>query len=82
MVSAYHLAEIVGEPSAGENCNVISEGLPGDYRMTWTGCKVLNQDGTQFHGIGIQPTIPTHRTIQGVIERVDELLEKALETVK
>ena len=82
MVSAYHLAEIVGEPSAGENCNVISEGLPEDYRMTWTGCKVLNQDGTQFHGIGIQPTIPTHRTIQGVIERVDELLEKALETVK
>lgn len=82
LVSAYHLAEIVGEPSAGENCNVISEGLPGDYRITWTGCKVLNQDGTQFHGIGIQPSIPTHRTIQGVIKRVDELLEKALETVK
>lgn len=82
MVSAYHLAEIVGEPSAGENCNAIFEWLPADYRITWTGCKVLNQDGSQFHGIGIQPTISTLRTIQGVIGGRDELLEKALEILR
>jgi C-terminal processing protease CtpA/Prc len=82
IVSEYHLAEIVGEPSAGENCNAIYEWLPGDYRIIWSGCKVLNLDGTQFHGIGVQPTIPVHRTIQGVIEGRDELLEKAMEQVK
>jgi C-terminal processing protease CtpA/Prc len=82
IVNEYHLAEIVGEPSAGENCNAISEWLPGDYRITWSGCKVLNLDGTQFHGIGVQPTIPVNQTIQGIIEGRDELLEKAVEILR
>jgi hypothetical protein len=44
--------------------------------------KVLKHDGSQHHLIGIQPTIPVERTIQGVIEGRDEFLEKALEIVK
>jgi hypothetical protein len=44
--------------------------------------KVLKHDGSQHHLIGIQPTVPANRTIRGVIEGRDELLEKALEIVK
>lgn len=81
-VEAYELAEIVGEPTAGTNGNVNRVGLPGEYTICFTGMKVLKQDGSQHHGVGILPTIPTSRTRQGVIEGRDELLERAIEVVK
>lgn len=31
------------------------------------------------HGVGIQPTIPVRRTIKGIAEGRDELLERAIE---
>lgn len=43
--------------------------------------KVLKHDGSQHHLIGIQPTVPAVRTIRGVIDGRDELLEKAMEVV-
>ena len=43
--------------------------------------KVLKHDGSQQHLIGIQPTVPVERTIRGVAEGRDELLEKAAEVV-
>jgi C-terminal processing protease CtpA/Prc len=44
--------------------------------------KVLKHDGSQHHGVGIQPTVPVQRTIPGVAEGRDELLEVAIEVVK
>jgi C-terminal processing protease CtpA/Prc len=81
-IEFYKLAEIVGQPTAGTNGNVNPFMLPGGFRIIWTGMKVLKHDGSQHHLIGIQPTVPAERTIQGIIEGRDEFLEKALEVVK
>jgi C-terminal processing protease CtpA/Prc len=81
IVEAYHLGEIVGGPTAGTNGNVNPFVLPGGYRVVWTGMKVTKHDGSRHHGVGIQPTVPASRTIQGVAEGRDELLEKAIEVV-
>lgn len=81
-VEHYKLAEIVGQPTAGANGNVNSFVLPGDFQVTWTGMKVLKHDGSQHHLIGIQPTVPAVRTVRGVIDGRDELLEKAIEVLR
>ena len=80
-IEGYELAEIVGQPTAGANGNVNPFTLPGGFRVSWTGMRVVKHDGSQHHLIGIQPTVPAERTIQGVIEGRDELLEKALEII-
>jgi C-terminal processing protease CtpA/Prc len=81
MVEHYHLGEIVGGPTAGTNGNVNVQDLPGGYRVRWTGMKVLKHDGSRHHGVGIQPTVPVSRTLKGIAEGRDELLEKAIEVV-
>ena len=80
-VEHYKLGEILGQPTAGANGVVNRFQLPGDFTVSWTGMKVLKRDGSQHHLIGIQPTVPVQRTIQGVIEGRDEYLEKALEII-
>lgn len=80
-IEHYQLAEIVGQPTAGTNGNTNRVDLPGAFRLMWTGMRVVKHDGTQHHLIGIQPTIPAARTIQGVRDGRDEVLEKALAAV-
>ncbi len=82
IVEHYRLGEIVGGTTAGANGNVNPFTLPGGYRFSWTGMQVIKHDGTQHHLVGIHPTIPMTRTVQGVRERRDELLEKALEVIR
>ncbi len=81
IIEAYKLAAIVGEPTAGTNGDINPFNLPGNYTVIWTGLKVLKHDGSQHHGIGIQPTVPVSRTIRGVRERRDEQLERAVSIV-
>jgi C-terminal processing protease CtpA/Prc len=81
-VEGYHLAEIVGEPTAGTNGNVNMLGLPGKYVIPFTGMKVVKHDGSQHQLIGIQPTIPLQRTLQAVEQGRDEYIEKALAVIK
>ncbi len=76
------LGAIVGGPTAGTNGNINPVALPGGYRLIWTGMKVLKHDGSRHHGIGIQPTVPVSRTVEGVARGRDELLERAVEVVK
>jgi len=82
IVEHYKLGEIVGQPTAGANGNVNPFTLPGGYRFSWTGMRVIKHDRSQHHTVGIQPTIPMTRTIQGVREGRDELLEKAVEVIR
>ena len=82
IIEHYQLAEIVGEPTAGTNGNANRFSVPGKYSLYWTGMKVLKHDGSQHHGIGIQPTIFVSRTIQGVAEGRDEQIERAIEVVR
>jgi len=81
IIEAYKLAAIVGEPTAGTNGDINPFNLPGNYTVIWTGLKVLKHDGSQHHGIGIQPTVPVSRTIRGIRERRDEQLERAVNIV-
>jgi len=80
-VEHYKLGEIVGQPTAGANGGANNFVLPGGYDIWWAGMKVVKHDGSQHHLIGILPTVPVQRTIQGVIEGRDEFLEKALEII-
>ena len=82
IVESYRLGEILGEATAGTNGNVNPFTLPGGYTVTWTGMKVLKQDGSQHHGVGIQPTIPVSRTQAGVAAGRDEILERGIAAVK
>jgi C-terminal processing protease CtpA/Prc len=81
IIEHYQLAEIVGEPTAGTNGNVNYFTVPGNYQILWTGMKVLKQDGSQHHLIGIRPTVPVSRTLKGVTEGRDEFLEAAVELI-
>jgi len=79
IVEAYHLAEIVGEPTAGTNGNINPFQLPGGYDISWTGMKVVKHDGTPHHGVGIRPTELVIPTIQGISAGRDEVLERGIE---
>ena len=81
-IEYYKLGEIVGQPTAGANGNVNPFSLPGGYMISWTGMKVQKHDGSQHHLIGIRPTVPAERTIRGIAEGRDELLERALAIVR
>ncbi len=81
IIEHYKLGEIVGGHTAGTNGNVNPFTLPGGYRITWTGMKVLKHDGSQHHAVGILPTVPVG-TIAGVAAGRDEVLERAVEVVK
>ncbi len=81
IVEHYKLGAIVGGPTAGTNGTVNSFTVPGGYTVTWTGMKVLKHDGSRRHGVGVLPTIPVSRTIKGVTDGRDELLERAIEAV-
>jgi C-terminal processing protease CtpA/Prc len=81
IIENYKLAEIVGSPTAGTNGNVNPLSLPGGYQITWTGMKVLKHDGSRHHGVGIQPTVKVLRTIRGITEGRDEVLERGVDLV-
>jgi C-terminal processing protease CtpA/Prc len=82
IIEHYRIAAIVGETTAGTNGNVNTFTLPGGYQVAFTGMKVLKHDGSPHHGVGIAPTVPAVRTLEGVRAGRDELLEKALEVVE
>lgn len=81
IVEHHQLGEIVGETTAGTNGNANTILLPGGYMIPWTGAKILKQDGSQHHLVGIQPTIPVKRTIKEVREGRDVYMEKAIEII-
>lgn len=80
-IEGYKLATIVGQPTAGANGNVNPFSLLGNYSISWTGMKVVKHDGSQHHGVGIQPNVFVEKTIEGVKSERDEFLEKAIEVV-
>jgi hypothetical protein len=82
IVEYYKLGTIVGTPTAGTNGNVNSFTLPGGYTITWTGMKVLKQNGSRHHGVGIIPNLAVSRTRAGIAAGRDEFLERAVEAVR
>jgi Peptidase family S41 len=78
VVEAYHLGAMVGSTTAGTNGNVDRVVLPGGYRFSFTGMRVLKHDGSPLHGVGIHPTIPVEPTLLGIREGRDEVLDRAV----
>jgi len=81
-IESYHLAEIVGEPSAGANGIFNPLTLPAGVNVTFAGMRALKHDGSPHHLVGVLPTVPVTRTIKAVREGRDEYLEKALEIIE
>ena len=77
-IEHYRFADIVGQPTAGANGNVNPFTLPGGCVVSWTGMRTVKHDGSQHHLVGIQPTVPAVRTLPGVREGRDEVLERAI----
>lgn len=82
IVEHYGLGEIVGRPTAGANGNINPFTLPGGYRVMWTGMRVVKHDSSQHHIIGIRPTIPSQRTLEGIRAGRDEDLQRALDLIQ
>lgn len=82
IVEHYKLGEIVGETSAGTSGTANGFTLPGGYKVSWTAMRVVKHDYSQHHLVGIKPTVPVERTIEGVHAGRDEYLEKALKLIE
>ncbi|PSQ91306.1 MAG: peptidase S41, partial [Bacteroidetes bacterium QH_2_63_10] len=82
VVEQYDLGTIVGRPTAGANGNINRTALIGDYAVRWTGMRLRKPDGAQHHLVGIQPDVRAERTIEGIRNGRDEVLEKALEVIQ
>jgi C-terminal processing protease CtpA/Prc len=77
-VKDFHLATIVGQPTAGTNGDIDPFSLPGGYYLIFTGMQVRNHDGSRHHLIGIQPDVLVEPTIEGIRNGRDEVLDKAV----
>jgi C-terminal processing protease CtpA/Prc len=72
LVGSGRLMPVVGErPSAGTNGNNAGISLPGGFGFSYTGMRVLNPDGSRFHGIGIVPTVRTSLTAADLRDGID-----------
>lgn len=81
MIEAYKLGDVVGARSGGSNGSMNRAHLPGGWRLTWSGQRVLKHDDSPLQGVGVAPTVPAARTLRGVAEGKDEVAEKALAVV-
>lgn len=81
MIENYRWADLVGEPSGADNGSINRSDLPGGWRVSWSGQRVLKHDGSPFHGVGEKPTIPAARTLRGIAAGRDEMVERAVEAV-
>jgi len=69
---------VMGNNSIGADGNVTILPLPGGISMVYTGLGVYTPEGGQTQRIGLSPDIYVHRTIQGIAEGRDELMEAAI----
>ncbi|HEY8969768.1 MAG TPA: S41 family peptidase, partial [Puia sp.] len=81
-IKDFHLATIVGQATAGTNGDVNRMALPGGYNVQFSGLLVKDHQGGKHHLKGIVPDVPVERTIRGIREGRDEMLDKALELAK
>lgn len=69
---------VVGQPSAATNGNITGGYLPGGFYMMFTGMRILNADGSQFHGIGIPVEVEVVPTPAQFRDGIDPELAAAL----
>ena len=72
---------IIGSQTAGADGNAPEIVLPGGLKTRISGIGIYYPNGGETQRIGIVPDIEVKPTIKGLIERRDELLEKAIEII-
>lgn len=72
-------ATVIGEPTHGSTGQPIFFDLPGGGKVQICTCLSRYPDGRSFVGVGVQPDVPVRRTIKGIAEGRDEVLDAALE---
>jgi C-terminal processing protease CtpA/Prc len=72
----------IGSPSAGANGEVTDLVLPGGIALTFTGHDVRHLDGRQLQRVGLRPQVPVRPTLAGIQSGKDEVLERALDSLK
>lgn len=82
VIKHYELGTIVGQSTAGANGGINPFEVLGGYDIYWTGMRVQKHDSSQHHLVGIQPDVVAERTIEGVRNGRDEVLEKALDVLR
>lgn len=82
MAQLNNLATIVGETTGGVEGSINYSTLPSGLVVGWTGMKVVNLDGSQFHLKGIKPNILIAPTLEGLKAGKDKVLDKALEYLR
>ena len=78
MVMGLENVTVVGQQSASTNGTITNAWLPGRWRITFTGMKLTNPDGTDFHGIGVVPDVEVTPTAADFAAGVDPELNAAL----
>lgn len=68
-------ATVIGQPTHGSTGQPIFFDLPGGGKVQICTCFSRYPDGRSFVGVGVQPDIPVKRTIQGIAEGRDEVLD-------
>lgn len=81
MIEAYKIADIVGARSGGSNGTLNRADLPGGWRVTWSGQRVLKHDDSPLQGVGVAPTVAASRTVRGIAGGRDEVVERAVALV-
>jgi C-terminal processing protease CtpA/Prc len=82
MAQFNNLAIIVGETTGGVEGSINYSTLPSRLVVGWTGMKVVNLDGSQYHIKGTKPNIVITPTLEGLKLGKDEVLDKALEYLR
>lgn len=77
LVKEYDLGKIIGTPTCGTNGDVTQFRFPAFSVMT-TGLHASNIDGSQHHGIGVQPDIWVEISAEDHINGKDVIMARAL----
>lgn len=74
-------AKVFGSTTAGADGNVSEIILPGNIKTMITGIGVYYPDGKETQRIGIIPDVKIKPTVQGITQKKDEVLDKAIEWI-
>lgn len=73
---------IIGSKTSGADGNVSNFRLPGNITVRFSGIGIAYPNGIETQRIGIIPDIFIEQTIRGIINKKDDVLEKAITVLR
>ena len=81
MVMGLENVTVIGQQSASTNGTITNAWLPGQLQITFTGMRLTNPDGSEFHGIGVVPDIEVTADPADFAAGIDPELQEALDAL-